>query len=114
MMAINLQLIFLIPISTFHITSNNSDYPIEKRRRSQIIRERKAKTDLMNGEPPNYEVGWKRSKEIKLEEPVGYVIMDFVDKLVGLMDKEFGSTALLVKAGESGRENKSRGWGFER
>jgi hypothetical protein len=56
----------------------------------------------------------KRSKEIKLEEPVGYVIMDFVDKLVGLMDKEFGSTALLVKAGESGRENKSRGWGFER
>jgi len=54
----------------------------------------------MNGEPPNYEVGWKRSKEIKLEEPVGYVIMDFVDKLVGLMDKEFGSTALLVKAGE--------------
>jgi hypothetical protein len=42
----------------------------------------------VNGEPPNYEVGWKRSKEIKLEEPVGYVIMDFVDKLVGLMDKE--------------------------
>jgi len=54
----------------------------------------------VNGEPPNYEVGWKRSKEIKLEKPVGYVIMDFVDKLVGLMDKEFGSTALLVKAGE--------------
>jgi hypothetical protein len=54
----------------------------------------------VNGEPPNYEVGWKRSKEIKLEEPVGYVIMDFVDKLVGLMDKEFGSTALLAKAGE--------------
>ncbi|KAJ6950395.1 hypothetical protein NC651_004149 [Populus alba x Populus x berolinensis] len=26
--------------------------------------------------------------------------MDFVDKLVGLMDKEFGSITLLAKAGE--------------
>ncbi|KAJ6894487.1 hypothetical protein NC652_028300 [Populus alba x Populus x berolinensis] len=85
------------PVST---TLNNSDYPIEKRRRSQIIRDRKAKTDLVKGEPPNYEVGWKRTKEIKLEKPVGYVIMDFLDKLVELMDKEFGSTALLAKVGE--------------
>ncbi|XP_011016700.1 PREDICTED: uncharacterized protein LOC105120210 [Populus euphratica] len=85
------------PVST---TLNNSDYPIEKRRRSQIIRDRKAKTDLVKGEPPNYQVGWKRTKEIKLEKPVGYVIMDFLDKLVELMDKEFGSTALLAKVGE--------------
>ncbi|KAJ6430421.1 hypothetical protein OIU84_021755 [Salix udensis] len=39
-------------------------------------------------------------QEIKLEKPVGYVIMDFLDKLVKLMDKEFGSTTLLAKVDE--------------
>ncbi|KAJ6689059.1 hypothetical protein OIU85_005468 [Salix viminalis] len=39
-------------------------------------------------------------QEIKLEKPVGYVIMDFLDKLVKLMVKEFGSTTLLAKVDE--------------
>ncbi|KAJ6417947.1 hypothetical protein OIU84_001347 [Salix udensis] len=44
--------------------------------------------------------GGKERKEMKLEKPVGYVIMDFLDKLVEMMDKEFGSTAFWVKVGE--------------
>ena len=54
----------------------------------------------MKPEPPNFEIGWKRSKAIPLEKPTGYVIMDFLEKLVELMDREFGSAALLVTAGE--------------
>lgn len=54
----------------------------------------------MKPEPPNFEIGWKRTKPIPLEKPVGYVIMDFLEKLVELMDREFGSAALLVKVGE--------------
>ncbi|KAJ4832442.1 hypothetical protein Tsubulata_017105 [Turnera subulata] len=81
-------------------TLSNMDFPIEKRRKSTIIRERKAKRALVQSEPPNFEIGWKRTKEIKLEKPIGYVIMDFLEKLIGLMDREFGSTELLAKAGE--------------
>lgn len=54
----------------------------------------------MKPEPPNFEIGWKRTKPIPLEKPTGYVIMDFLEKLVELMDREFGSAALLVKVGE--------------
>src|SRR5262249_44534855 len=75
-------------------------FPIERRRKSEITRERKPKTGLVKPEPPNFEVGWKRTKVINLEKPKGYVIMDFLDKLVALMDREFGSTELLAKAGE--------------
>lgn len=35
-----------------------------------------------------------------MEKPKGYVIADFLEKLEGLMGKEFGSTELLAKAGE--------------
>lgn len=72
-------------------------FPIEKRRKSEIIRERKG---LVKPEPPNFEIGWKRSKPIPLEKPKGYVIMDFLEKLEELMGKQFGSTELLAKVGE--------------
>ncbi|OWM81242.1 uncharacterized protein LOC116195023 [Punica granatum] len=82
-------------------TSTNSPetFPIEKRRRSEIVRERKPKT-LTKTEPPNFEMGWKRTKEIVTEKPKGYVIADFLEKLEGLMGREFGSVDLLAKAGE--------------
>nr|XP_027063299.1 uncharacterized protein LOC113689739 [Coffea arabica] len=75
-------------------------FPIEKRRKSEIIRDRRSRSGLVKPEPPNLEIGWKRTKPIKLEKPVGYVIMDFLEKLEQLMGKEFGSTTLLAKAGE--------------
>ncbi|CAI0380125.1 unnamed protein product [Linum tenue] len=91
------------PALPFSTTLNNSNFPIEKRRRSEILRERrKSQSDLLkpDGPPPNYEVGWRRTKEIKVEKPVGYMIMDFLEKLEGLMEREFGSTQLLAKVGE--------------
>lgn len=75
-------------------------FPIEKRRRSEIIRERSSRTGLVQSEPPNFEIGWKRTKEISHEKPIGYVIADFLEKLETLMGKEFGSAELLAKVGE--------------
>ncbi|MFS7940647.1 hypothetical protein Hanom_Chr05g00466881 [Helianthus anomalus] len=80
-------------------TTSPETFPIEKRRRSEIIRDRKSK-GLVKPEPPNFEIGWKRTVPIPLEKPTGYVIMDFLEKLEELMDKEYGSTALLAKVGE--------------
>lgn len=80
-------------------TISADKFPIEKRRKSEIIRDRK-KGSLVKPEPPNFEIGWKRSVPIPLEKPTGYVIMDFLDKLVELMDRGFGSPALLAKAAE--------------
>lgn len=54
----------------------------------------------MQPEPPNFEIGWKRTKPIQLEKPIGYVIIDFLEKFESLMEREFGSTALLAKVGE--------------
>ncbi|MBA0602974.1 protein CHLORORESPIRATORY REDUCTION 41, chloroplastic [Gossypium raimondii] len=90
---------FPSPISHETTTSPES-FPIEKRRRSEIVRERRPRPDIAKPEPPNFEVGWRRTKEINLEKPKGYVIMDFLEKLEGLMGREFGSTELLAKAGE--------------
>lgn len=56
--------------------------------------------ELTKKEPPNFQVGWKRTKPINLEKPIGYVIMDFLDKFQELMERQFGSTELLAKAGE--------------
>ncbi|GFP89982.1 hypothetical protein PHJA_001142000 [Phtheirospermum japonicum] len=81
-------------------TISPDKFPIEKRRKSEIIRDRKARTGLVKPEPPNFEIGWKRTKHIPLEMPKGYVIMDFLQKLVELMEREFGSAELLAKAGE--------------
>ncbi|XP_062169016.1 protein CHLORORESPIRATORY REDUCTION 41, chloroplastic [Alnus glutinosa] len=83
-----------------HTLNKPESFPIEKRRKSEITRDRKSTTGLVKPEPRNFEIGWKRTKEIKLEKPKGYVIADFLEKLEGLMGKEFGSTELLVKAGE--------------
>ncbi|GLT77499.1 hypothetical protein SLA2020_490760 [Shorea laevis] len=88
------------PSPSSHTTISTDKFPIEKRRRSEIIRERKLKTELEKVEPPNFEIGWKRTKQINLEKPKGWVIMDFLEKLEGLMGREFGSTELLAKAGE--------------
>lgn len=75
-------------------------FPIEKRRKSEIIRDRKSSSGLVKPEPPNFEIGWKRTKPIPLEKPTGYMIMDFLEKLEELMGKEYGSTELLEKVGE--------------
>ena len=95
------------PQPDFPNQSPNSDtinkaesFPIEKRRKSVIIHDKKSKTGLVQPEPPNFEIGWKRTKEIKLDKPKGYVIADFLEKLEDLMGKEFGSTELLAKVGE--------------
>ncbi|KZV56426.1 hypothetical protein F511_00423 [Dorcoceras hygrometricum] len=81
-------------------STNGQQFPIEKRKRSEIIRDRKSRTGLVKPDPPNFEIGWKRTKPIPPEKPTGYVIMDFLEKLVELMDREFGSADLLVKVGE--------------
>ncbi|KAF5728370.1 hypothetical protein HS088_TW21G00517 [Tripterygium wilfordii] len=86
-------------ISPSELTTDTS-FPIEKRRRADIVRDKKSRTGLVKPEPPNYEIGWKRTKEINLEKPIGYEIMDFLDKLLALMDREYGSTELLEKVGE--------------
>ncbi|ESQ30367.1 hypothetical protein EUTSA_v10012149mg [Eutrema salsugineum] len=70
-------------------TTSVEKFPIEKRRRSEIIRDRKR--GIVKPEPPNLEFGWKRTKEINLEKPKGYVIMDFLEKFEGLMARQFGS-----------------------
>ncbi|KAJ4726146.1 Chlororespiratory reduction 41 [Melia azedarach] len=81
-------------------TTSPESFPIEKRRKSEILRERRSRTGLVKPEPPNFEVGWKRTKEINLEKPIGFVIMDFLEKLQELMERDYGSTTLLAKAGE--------------
>ncbi|KAF7805465.1 putative serine/threonine-protein kinase cdc7 [Senna tora] len=92
---------FPAPDSSSSTLNDPESFPIEKRRRSEILREmRKRSSEVSRAEPPNFEIGWKRTKEISLEKPIGYVIADFLEKLEGLMGKEFGSTELLAKAGE--------------
>ncbi|XP_076959686.1 protein CHLORORESPIRATORY REDUCTION 41, chloroplastic-like [Bidens hawaiensis] len=88
------------PLPDSSATTSPEAFPIEKRRRSEIIRDRKSKSGLVKPEPPNFEVGWKRTVPIPLEKPIGYVIMDFLEKLDELMDRDYGSTALLAKVGE--------------
>ncbi|KAL3503437.1 hypothetical protein ACH5RR_037886 [Cinchona calisaya] len=91
---------YFSPVPTSEATIPPEKFPIEKRRKSEITRERKSRTGIVKPEPPNFEIGWKRTKPIKLEKPVGYVIMDFLEKLEQLMEKEYGSTTLLAKVGE--------------
>jgi len=91
---------FPIPGPESETTIPPEKFPLEKRRRSEILRDRKSRAGLVKPEPPNFEIGWKRTKPIQVEKPTGYVIMDFLEKLEGLMGREFGSTELLAKAGE--------------
>lgn len=93
------QFLDLTPSPDSINTTSAEKFPIEKRRRSEIIRDRKQR-GVEKPEPPNFEIGWKRTKEINLEKPKGYVIMDFLEKFEGLMAREFGSKELLAKAGE--------------
>ncbi|KAJ4982169.1 hypothetical protein NE237_033006 [Protea cynaroides] len=88
------------PNSDSSTSSEAESFPIEKRRKSVIIRDRKSRVGLVKPEPPNFEIGWKRTKEIQLEKPKGYVIADFLDKLEFLMGKGYGSEELLAKTGE--------------
>uniref|UniRef100_M8BNV1 Chlororespiratory reduction 41 n=1 Tax=Aegilops tauschii TaxID=37682 RepID=M8BNV1_AEGTA len=54
------------------------------------------RTALTQEEPPNYEIGWKRPKNLPLEKPKGWAIADFLEKLEGLMERgRYGSGALL-------------------
>uniref|UniRef100_A0A7N0VGG6 Chlororespiratory reduction 41 n=1 Tax=Kalanchoe fedtschenkoi TaxID=63787 RepID=A0A7N0VGG6_KALFE len=88
------------PYPTSSPEFNNADsFPIEKRRKSEIIRERKV--GLVKPEPKNLEIGWKRTKPINLEKLKGYMIIDFLEKMEELMGRElFGSVELLAKTGE--------------
>lgn len=91
---------FPTPSPGSETTTPPENFPIEKRRRSEIIRDRKLGTGLVKPEPPNFEIGWKRTKPTQVEKPIGYVIMDFLEKFEELMGREFGSTELLAKVGE--------------
>lgn len=92
---------FPTPDPTNTTMNSPETFPLEKRRRSEIIRRRRPKNDLAKSEPPNFEIGWKRTKVINLEKPIGYVVADFLEKLEELMMKnKFGSTELLAKVGE--------------
>ncbi|XP_043705028.1 uncharacterized protein LOC122654828 [Telopea speciosissima] len=75
-------------------------FQIEKRRKSVILQDRKSRVGLVKPEPPNFEIGWKRTKEIQTEKPKGYVIADVLEKLEFLMGTEYGSEELLAKTGE--------------
>ncbi|KAJ6819834.1 uncharacterized protein M6B38_401505 [Iris pallida] len=55
---------------------------------------------LERAEPPNFEIGWKRTKEIRAEKPKGWQIADFLEKLESLMGRDkYGSKELLAKVG---------------
>ncbi|KAF4394590.1 hypothetical protein F8388_020415 [Cannabis sativa] len=99
------------PIPSSKTTLPPESFPIEKRRRSEIIQDPKSRTELTIPEPPSSRSAWKRTKEIKLEKPKGYVIADFLESWRALMGKEFGSTELLAKAGEIVTERAREGGG---
>ncbi|XP_058756496.1 protein CHLORORESPIRATORY REDUCTION 41, chloroplastic [Vicia villosa] len=91
---------FPTPDPTNTTMNSPETFPLEKRRRSDIVRQRRP-TDVAKAEPPNFEIGWKRTKEINNEKPVGFVVADFLEKLEELMMRnDYGSTELLAKVGE--------------
>ncbi|XP_047055450.1 platelet glycoprotein Ib alpha chain-like [Lolium rigidum] len=54
------------------------------------------RTALTQEEPPNFEIGWKRTKPVPPEKPKGWAIADFLEKLEGLMARgRYGSGPLL-------------------
>ncbi|KAK1279414.1 hypothetical protein QJS04_geneDACA019834 [Acorus gramineus] len=74
---------------------------LSKQRKSVILPEdRRRQRSLSKRDPPNLEIGWKRTKQISLEKPKGHVVMDFLEKLETLMGKgSYGSAELLAKVG---------------
>ncbi|XP_031499753.1 protein CHLORORESPIRATORY REDUCTION 41, chloroplastic [Nymphaea colorata] len=83
---------------TTELEEGQENSPIQIRSKAQLVREKKP-SDLAKTEPPNFEIGWKRTKKLPLEKKKGYMIMDFLDKLEGLMSRQYGTTELLAKAG---------------
>ncbi|PKA62950.1 hypothetical protein AXF42_Ash007746 [Apostasia shenzhenica] len=75
-----------------------SEAELELRKKAALLRDgRGAAVSLP--EPPNFQIGWKRTIEINHEKPKGWAIADFIDKLEGRMGRQYGSTELLAKVG---------------
>jgi hypothetical protein len=73
-----------------------TSFAVARRVPSAISPDRRPRTALTQEEPPNYEIGWKRTKELPLEKPRGWAIADFLEKLDGLMARgRYGSGQLL-------------------
>lgn len=74
-----------------------TSFAVARRVPSAISPDRRlGRTALTQEEPPNYEIGWKRTKKLPLEKPKGWAIADFLEKLEGLMARGlYGSGALL-------------------
>ena len=73
-----------------------TSFAVARRVPSAISPDRRRRTALTQEEPPNYEIGWKRTKELPLEKPRGWAIADFMEKLEGLMARgRYGSGQLL-------------------
>ncbi|KAM0943862.1 hypothetical protein DsansV1_C13g0126611 [Dioscorea sansibarensis] len=85
-----------IPPLPTPISTTGTD--LERRRPSTIFRD-PLRPPAKLPDPPNFQIGWKRTKEIKTEKPKGWVIADFLEKLEMLMGRDFGSKELLAKVG---------------
>ncbi|RCV26718.1 hypothetical protein SEVIR_5G272100v4 [Setaria viridis] len=73
-----------------------TSFAVARRVPSAISPDRRPRTALTQEEPPNYEIGWKRTKQLPLEKPRGWAIADFLEKLDGLMARgRYGSGQLL-------------------
>lgn len=80
------------PLSATATTS----FAVARRLPSAIAPDRRRRTALTQEEPPNYEIGWKRTKKLPLEKPRGWAIADFLEKLDSLMARgRYGSGQLL-------------------
>ncbi|KAL6845401.1 hypothetical protein ACP4OV_024896 [Aristida adscensionis] len=74
-----------------------TSFSVARRVPSAITPDRRPRTALTQEEPPNYEIGWKRTKKLPLEKPKGWAIADFMEKLDGLMARgRYGSGELLA------------------
>lgn len=73
-----------------------TSFAVARRLPSAISPDRRPRTALTQEEPPNYEIGWKRTKALPLEKPRGWAIADFLEKLEGLLARgRYGSAQLL-------------------
>ncbi|XP_066314727.1 protein CHLORORESPIRATORY REDUCTION 41, chloroplastic-like [Miscanthus floridulus] len=73
-----------------------TSFAVARRLPSAISPGRRPRTALTQEEPPNYEIGWKRTKPVPLEKPRGWAIADFLEKLEGLLARgRYGSAQLL-------------------
>ncbi|CAN6163175.1 unnamed protein product [Urochloa humidicola] len=76
--------------------ASTTSFAVARRLPSAISPDRRRRTALTQEEPPNYEIGWKRTKNLPLEKPRGWAIADFLEKLEGLMARGvYGSGQLL-------------------